>query len=256
MENFYIEIKTKLLEVYKENIWNWIIEFLPKILWAFLWIIFWIIIAIITYKLIMYLFKKFKIIELVDKITMTNYFENANKKKNKLNPNKKTEEVKIEEIKEQISSVQKMSDKIKIDRVTAKSSAYYIFLLCFRWAIQALWITEVEKFLTSLTEYLPTLFIAAVIWFFGIRFADFMHDVALYTLEIADNKIAKIIASWVRIIMLFFIVMIVLAKVWIAEFITNTILIGFVTMVSIAWWLAFWLGWKELAKDILESLKK
>jgi hypothetical protein len=50
--------------------------------------------------------------------------------------------------------------------------------------------------------------------------------------------------------------MIVLSKIWISTTITNTILIWFISMISLAWGLAFWLWGKELASEILESFKK
>jgi len=60
---------------------------------------------------------------------------------------------------------------------------------------------------------------------------------------------------WWKIIILFFTLMVVLTQVWIASEITQIILIWFIAMLSLAGWLAFGLGWKELAKEILESFK-
>jgi len=71
-----------------------------------------------------------------------------------------------------------------------------------------------------------------------------------------NKKTAKIIASWAKIIILFFTLMVVLSKIWIATEITNTILIWFVSMLALAWWLAFWLWWKDIAHEILESFRK
>ncbi|MDF1682325.1 MAG: hypothetical protein P1U46_00720 [Patescibacteria group bacterium] len=59
--------------------------------------------------------------------------------------------------------VKKISDKIKIDEVTAKALAYYIFLVFFRYSIVIIGINEVELFLAELLAYLPSLFIAIVI---------------------------------------------------------------------------------------------
>jgi len=41
----------------------------------------------------------------------------------------------------------KLSQRIKIDNIVAKASAYYIFLVFFRLAIVVIGITEVEIFL-------------------------------------------------------------------------------------------------------------
>jgi hypothetical protein len=50
--------------------------------------------------------------------------------------------------------------------------------------------------------------------------------------------------------------MVVLSKIWIATEITNTILIWFISMLALAWWLAFWLWGKDIAHEILESFRK
>jgi hypothetical protein len=55
---------------------------------------------------------------------------------------------------------------------------------------------------------------------------------------------------------LFFTLMAVLDKVGIATNIIEIILIWFISMVSLAWGIAFGLWWKEVAQEILESLKK
>jgi hypothetical protein len=65
----------------------------------------------------MYLFRKFKIIELIDKLNFE--FDNGNEKK---------EEIKV--IKKK-----KFSDKIKINEITAKAISYYVFLVFFRLSI-------------------------------------------------------------------------------------------------------------------------
>lgn len=229
----------------RENLINWtynnISEALEKYAYVFIIsainLVIWIIISVLVYKIIIYLFKKFKIISLIDKLTMVSIYNKKDDKKEE-------------------AEIKKISDNIKIDVITAKSMSYYVFLLFFRYSIVILWISEVEKFLDSTVEYLPSLFIWVVIWFFGIRFANFIYDVIYYPLDLSGQKNAEIIAMWGKVIILFFTLMVVLSKVWIATEITNIILIWFIAMLSIAWWLAFGLWWKDLAKEILESFKK
>jgi len=188
----------------------------------------------------MYLFRKFSIIELIDKLNIE--FDDIKVKedvKKIIEPKKK-----------------KISDKIKINEITAKAISYYVFLVFFRLAIVVIGITEIEVFMWELLTYLPSLFIAVIIWFFWVRFANFIYDVVFHALDLTNQKTAKIIASWSKAIMLFFTLMVVLDKIWIASEITNTILIWFISMLALAWWLAFWLGWKDIAHEILDSFKK
>lgn len=226
--NFYLDI-TNNIEFY-----------LPKIIWALaiLWI--WALISVFIYKFVMYLFKKFKIIELIDKlnIDLSDIVED-DKKEQYLN-----------------KQTNKLSDKIKINEITSKALSYYVFLVFFRLSIVAIWIKEIEQFLWELLTYLPSLFVWIIIWFFGIRFANFIYDLVYHALNFSKQKTAKIVASWAKVVILFFTLMIVLSKIGIENQITYTILIWFVSMLTLAWGLAFWLWWKDLAQDILESFKK
>ena len=232
-----------LLRELRENLINWtywdLSVAIEKYAYIFLisWVnlIIWVIISVCVYKIIMYLFKKFKIVTLIDKLTMVSIY-------------KKTEE--------EEKDIKKISDNIKIDVITAKSMWYYVFLIFFRYSIVIIWIKEVEEFLNSLVNYLPNLFIWVVVWFFGIRFANFIYDVIYYPLDLSGQKNAEIIAIWWKIIVIFFTLMVVLSKVWIATEVTNIILIWFVAMLALGWWLAFWLWGKDLAKEILESFRK
>jgi len=237
-----INIEQILDNLYISIAWN-IELYLPKIIWALLILSIWLIISILIHKFIMYLFKKFNIIELIDKLNVDFTDEIKDKKEKKL---EKTEIIKRK----------KISDKIKINEITSKAISYYVFLVFFRLAIIFIGIKEIENFLSDLITYLPSLFVAVVIWYFWIRFANFIYDVVFHALDLWKQKTAKIIASWAKIIILFFTLMVVLSKIWIGTEITNTILIGFISMLSIAWGLAFWLWWKDIAHEILESFRK
>lgn len=217
----------------------------PKILWALLILIIGWIVARITYLFLVFFFKKIKLNDLVDKLKIS-FDEEKLESEWKNTKNKK---------KEILSN--RFTDKIKVDSVMSKAIWYYIFLVFFRLAISYIGIKDVEDFMKDVIEYLPNLFIWIVIWFFGIRFANFIYDVVFHALSISHEKTAKIIAEAARIIILFFTLMVFLEYTKIVSmFIINTILIGFVSMISIAGWIAFWLWWKETAKDILETFKK
>jgi len=207
-------------------------------------IIIWFIISRIIYIYTIRLFKKYKIKEKINK------FEEFLEKD--------------EEIKEDVvenKDKKKLTEKIKIDVVAAKSFSVYVFLFFFKQSLLVLWITEVASSLNTLLDYLPSLFVWIIIWFFGIRFANFIYDVTYHTLSIAESdsktKTSKIIATWSKWLILFLTFTLVLnfTKIIDKEMI-YIILIGFMSMTALAWWIAFGLGWKEMAKDILDKFNK
>jgi len=235
-------IEEKLYKTYIDILHK--IEILwPKIIWAILIFLLWALIARFLYIILMTLFKKFKLNEFIDKLKVNFDEENLDENDKK-------------ELKKKLKK-NKFTDKIKVDDVVAKSISYYVLIIFLRISISYIWITEVEEFLRDLTYYLPNLFVWVMIWFFGIRFANFIYDVVYHALSLTKEKTSKIIASWAKIIILFFTLMVFLdyTKI-VSDFIINTILIWFISMLSIAWWLAFWLGWKDIAQEILESFRK
>ena len=247
MIDFLGKVIEKNLINIEQNIAFYIETYAIDLFWALVVIVLWFFISILVYRFIIYLFVKFKILELIDKLDIS--FDDEDSSKNKKDSKKKKEESKTE-------LYDLVSKKIKIDKVVAKASSYYVFLLFFRWSIVILGITEVEQFLKEVLTYLPNLFVWIFIWYFGLRFADFIYDVVYHSLTLTKQKTAKIIAAWAEVIILFFTLMVVLNKIWIDSSIINTVLIWFISMLAIAWWLAFWLGWKAIAKEILESFRK
>lgn len=222
-------------------------EYWVKIFWALIILAFWVIASILIYRFVMFLFAKFKIIELLEKLEIDIYEENEKALW--------VDEEEIKKVKKKTSGIFKK--KIKVDHIIAKATSYYVFLLFFRWAIVKLWITEIEQFLKDVLYYLPSLFVWIIIWYFGIRFANFVYDITYHALDLAKQQAARIIASGAKIIVLFFTLMVVLNYTKIVDqFIINTILVWFISMLTIAWGLAFGLWGREVAKEILESFRK
>jgi len=225
----------------------------PKILAAIIIITLGIIISYGIYRLTMYVFWKFGIVDLIDRM-WTGFEEQTThivdktpntppKSKWKLGKEETKKEAKIK--------------KIRYDRITAKASSYYVFLLFFRWAVVVVGITEIEQFMEDLIGYLPSLFIGILIGFFGVRFANSVHDIIYQALELTRDKTSKIIAMWAKIIIMFFTLMIMLNYIKIVDqFIINSLFFGFITTLTISLGLAFGIGWKDIAKEILESFRK
>ncbi len=217
----------------------------PKFIWALAIIIFGTLLSIWVYKLTLYIYRKFNVEKLVDTIES----------------NLEVKEIETKEdgtpLKRRSIRRKKLTDRVQLDILLAKSFSYYVFLIFFRFSVVAIGINDVEKFLADLISYLPNLFIWVMIWFFWMRFSDTVHDVIYHTMEFTKQKAWRVIAMGGKIVILFFTLMLVLNYLKIVDqLIINTFIIGFVATVTLGFWLAFWLGGKDLAKEILESFKK
>ncbi len=141
--------------------------------------------------------------------------------------------------------------------IVAKSVAVFVFILIFRKVVQFLGFNEVEIFLTDLIEYLPKLFIGVLIWFFGIRFSNSVYSIVKQSLHFSDENTSNALALMSKIVILFLTFMIALHYIEIVDdFIINAILVWFIAMISLAWGIAFWLGWKGFAEEMLWRLKQ
>jgi hypothetical protein len=94
----------------------------------------------------MFLFKKFKLNQLIDRLKVDFDQENID-----------------DTIKKDIKKMPRFTDKIKVDDSIAKSFGIFLFIIFFRLAISYIGITEVESFLKDLIDYLPNLFIGILI---------------------------------------------------------------------------------------------
>ncbi|MDR0772012.1 MAG: hypothetical protein LBF15_03005 [Candidatus Peribacteria bacterium] len=84
-----------------------------------------------AYKFVIYIFNKFQIIKLIDRLFISMRKKELELEKadsggvNVTKTSDKNKRIRIG----------KISDQIKIDDITAKSLAYYLFLIFFRWAV-------------------------------------------------------------------------------------------------------------------------
>ncbi|NDK07951.1 hypothetical protein EOM39_01750 [Candidatus Gracilibacteria bacterium] len=242
------DLKEELINGIYENILIKIDSYVPKIIGALSILLIGLIISVIIYKFVMYLFRKFKIVNLIDKLE-SKMDLNLGDSVEEENDDKK---VKIKKLKRK-----RITEKIKVDSITAKAFSYYVFIVFFRLSVVVIGISEVEKFLSDVLSYLPNLFIAVCVGFFGIRFADTVYDIVYYTLELTKHQTSKIIAMGSKVIILFFTIMVVLDQIKIVSvFIINTIFVGFIATLTIGVGIALGLGGKDVAREILEGFRK
>lgn len=118
--------------------------------------------------------------------------------------------------------------------------------------VSALGIVGVEEYTSRFFLFLPRLFAAVVIFFFGFLAATFFSRAALLAAVNADIRSSRLISHTVRIIISIFTISIVFEVLGVAE---GTLLIAFgiafgALMMGLA--IAFGLGGRDLAKEFLE----
>jgi len=111
--------------------------------------------------------------------------------------------------------------------------------------------------LNQLLWYIPNVIIAIVIGFVGLILANLGSNIVLQSIKTGNNlKLANTLAVATRSIIVFFTVLVVLNQLGVAQDLIRILFTGIVAMLTIAGGLAFGLGGKEIAKQLLEDLKK
>jgi hypothetical protein len=118
--------------------------------------------------------------------------------------------------------------------------------------VQVLGIVGLQEYISRFFLYLPRLFVALFIVFFGLVAASFFSRAALLAAVNADSPSPRLLATLIRTVIVLFAVTMAFEQLGVAE---RTILVAFTIafgalMLGLA--LAFGMGGRDLAKDFLE----
>jgi hypothetical protein len=118
--------------------------------------------------------------------------------------------------------------------------------------VQVLGIVGLQEYTSRFFLYLPRLFVALFIVFFGLVAATFFSRAALLAAVNADSPSPRLLATLIRAIIVLFAVTMAFEQLGVAE---RTILVAFTIafgalMLGLA--IAFGMGGRDLAKDFLE----
>ena len=133
----------------------------------------------------------------------------------------------------------------------------WFIILVFLVPTADIWgLPRVGVLLNQFLLYLPNVLVAAIIALVGFVLAQLAHDVILASAKGLSAEAANTIASVTRWSIIIFVILIVLNQLGVATDLIRILFIGFVAMVAVAGGLAFGLGGQNVAREILESIKK
>jgi uncharacterized membrane protein len=101
--------------------------------------------------------------------------------------------------------------------------------------------------------YIPNIIVAVIIGFIGIIISNMVAEIVRTSLRSPSADTLAIIA---KSLIIFFVVLVVLNQLGVAQDLIKILFTGIVAMVAIAGGLAFGLGGKDVAEDLLQSLVK
>lgn len=117
-------------------------------------------------------------------------------------------------------------------------------------------LSRVTDVLNQLLFYLPNVIVAVIIGFVGFVFANLVSELVHHSVKTVGATSANTLSALARYSILFFVVLIVLNQLGIAQDLIRILFTGIVAMLAIAGGLAFGMGGRDMAKDLLEEFRK
>ncbi|PJA64152.1 MAG: hypothetical protein CO160_00110, partial [Candidatus Portnoybacteria bacterium CG_4_9_14_3_um_filter_43_11] len=117
-------------------------------------------------------------------------------------------------------------------------------------------LSEVTVFLKQVLLYIPQLIIAVLILLAAVLIANFLQRLVKASVEAAGLGSANFLATVTKWAIMVFAILAALLQLGVVPTLIQTLFTGFVAALVISFGLAFGLGGKDLAAQILEKIKK
>lgn len=133
----------------------------------------------------------------------------------------------------------------------------WVFVIVFLTAaVEVLGLKEFAGLLKSVLAYLPNVVLAAFILVVTVIITDILEKVVRATVESIKVGYGSVVATIIRWSIWIFAISIILVQLGVGAALVQTLFTGFVAVIVIAAGLAFGLGGKEVAGDILKDVYK
>ena len=153
----------------------------------------------------------------------------------------------------------KLIKKEEVNIWTEVLSEILKWMLIIVFLVPALEVWGLSRATTVVNEilfYLPNVVVAVVIAFVGILASNLTADLVRHSVKTMGSTASNGLAVFTRGTIMFFTVLVVLNQLGVAQDLIRILFTGIVAMLSLAGGLAFGLGGKDTAQEILDELKR
>lgn len=146
--------------------------------------------------------------------------------------------------------------RVPVSRILGVLVTWFLYAVVLIASAEILNLNQVSEFLRSVVLYIPNVIVAAVILIIGIIISNFVQTLVKETSLNAGFTSAVMLGGLARWALLMFTFMAALVQLRVATELIQILFTGLVLMVSLAGGIAFGLGGKEKAREIIEQLGK
>lgn len=129
----------------------------------------------------------------------------------------------------------------------------FLFLVS---AVDIWGLPRVGELLNQLVTFLPNVLLTVVIGWAGLICGKLAFNIVRHSLRGLSSKESIVLGNIARYTIIFFTVLIILSQLGVAADLVKILFTGIVSMLSLAFGLAFGLGGQDEARDILRSIRE
>lgn len=153
-------------------------------------------------------------------------------------------------------SLQRANMKLNSGKFVGEIVKWFFIIVFLMAATDILGLPQVTEFLKQILLYIPQLIVAVFILLAGVLIANFMGKLIKASVEAANLKSAGTLAGVAKWAILIFAILAALIQLGIVPSLIQTLFTGLIAALAISTGLAFGLGGKDLASQILEKAKR
>lgn len=144
---------------------------------------------------------------------------------------------------------------LSVTTLTGELTKWFVVVVFLIPAVEVLGLKEATAILRDILFFVPNVAVAVLIVFLGTVFARFAHDFILTAATGLGSSVAHVLAVIGRWSILVFAMLAALSRLGIASDLIRILFTGFVAMVALAGGLAFGLGGREVATQVLDRVR-
>jgi len=152
-------------------------------------------------------------------------------------------------------ALEKAEFKVSVSHFLGEIAQWILVIIFLLAAVEVLGSYQFAAFLHKIVNWLPNLVVSIAIFVVAIIIADFTKKIIQAVVEKAKVGYSQLIGSIVQWAIWIFAIFAILVQLGIAKELIQILFTGLIGLIVISCGIAFGLGGKDLARDILEDLR-
>ncbi len=153
-------------------------------------------------------------------------------------------------------TLKRFGAQVTAPELIAEIVKWAVFLVFVNPAAQILGLDQLNLIINEILGYIPNVIVAALILMFGVIFSDLTSSFVRGTADAMGTRAAASLAVISKYSVIIFAFLAALSQLGIAQGLITTLFTGFVAMLALAGGLAFGLGGKDHAAELIGELRK